>query len=285
MFPLAGDGEGASTGAAEGWGGGAGPSGSVPGSVPGSVIFGKVRTRAELEKLINDSVRPLYIKQEVLDEETGREAGRMDMEGGHQEDGDLQMVDVVVGRDKQLDSSSEDTDTDQEMEDGDNPDPDPVIDIRRLYGSEGEGITAPVPEMPMPKPILDNRYYVVKGLRNKSGVGKDWNEAGQGTTAKRSSFITPEDDRLLYNSNSFRMEDMKNVSRSFDEKGRCVTCKRGLHDVFTAEGGKPVGPHHEAEGQQDGAPPESPGGAECCEKHGGHRVRDARPGAPAQRVL
>jgi hypothetical protein len=157
MFPLAGDGERASTGAAEGWGGGAGPSGSVP----GSVIFGKVRTRAELEKLINDSVRPLYIKHEVLDEETGRETGRMEMDGGYQEDGDLQMVqvDVVLGKGKQPDSSSEETDTDQEMEDGDNPDP--VIDIRRLYGSEGDGITAPIPEMPMPKPILDNRYYAV----------------------------------------------------------------------------------------------------------------------------
>jgi hypothetical protein len=235
MFPLAGDGERASTGAAEGWGGGAGPSGSVP----GSAIFGKVRTRAELEKLINNSVRSLYIKQEVLDEETGRETGRMETDGGYQEDDDLQVVDVVLGEGKQADSSSEETDTDQDMEDGDNPDP--VLDIRRLYEGEGDGITAPVPEMPMPmpKPILDNRYYAVKGLRNKSGVGKDWNEAGQGTTAKRSSFITPEDDRLLYNSNSFRMEDMKNVSRSFDEKGRCVTCKRGLHDVFTADGGKP----------------------------------------------
>ena len=30
------------------------------------------------------------------------------------------------------------------------------------------------------------------------------------------------------------------VSRSFDEKGRCVTCQRGMHDVFTAVGGKPV---------------------------------------------
>ncbi len=57
---------------------------------------------------------------------------------------------------------------------------------------------------------------------------------------RRASFITPDDDRLLYNSNSFRMEDMKNVSRSFDEKGRCVTCKRGLHDVFTTSSGKPV---------------------------------------------
>jgi hypothetical protein len=234
MFPRAGDGERASTGAAEGWGGGADPSGSVT----GSAIFGKVRTRAELEKLINNSVRPLYIKQEVLDEETGRESGRMETDVVYQDDADLQLVDVVLGQEKQADSSSEDSDSDQEMEDG--GDPDPVLDVRRLY--EGDGITGPVPEMPMPvpKPILDNRYYAVRGLRNKSGVGKDWKEAGQGNTAERSSFITPGDDRLLYNSNSFRIEDMKNVSRSFDEKGRCVTCQRGSHDVFTADGGKPV---------------------------------------------
>ncbi len=171
----------------------------------------------ELEKLINNSVRPLYIKQEVLDEETGRESGRMDTDVVYQEDDDLQMVDVVLGQEKQADSSSEGTDSEQDMEEGD--DPDPVLDFRRLY--EGDGITEPVPEMPMPmpKPILDNRYYAVRGLRNKSGVGKDWNEAGQGTTAERSSFITPEDDRLLYNSNSFRMDDMKNVSRSLMRRG------------------------------------------------------------------
>jgi hypothetical protein len=111
MSPLAGDGERASTGAAEGWGGGAGPSGSVP----GSVIFGKVRTRAELQTLINSSVRPLYVKQEVLDEETGGEFGRMETDGGHQDGDDLQVVDVVLGEGKQVDSSSEGTDSDQEM--------------------------------------------------------------------------------------------------------------------------------------------------------------------------
>jgi hypothetical protein len=89
-----------------------------------------VRTRAELEKLINSSVRPLYIKQEVLDDETGREYGRMETDGVPHEDDDLQVVDVVLGVGKKADSSSEETDTDQEMDDGD--DPDPVLDIRRL---------------------------------------------------------------------------------------------------------------------------------------------------------
>jgi hypothetical protein len=168
MFLLAGDGERASTGAAEGWGGKAGPSGSVP----GSAIFGKVRTRADLEKSINSSVRPLYIKQEVLDEETGREFGRMETDGVHQEDDDLQVVDVVLGEEKKADSSSEGTDSDQEMDDGD--DPDPVSDIRRLY--EGEGISGQVPEMPMPMP--SQSWITGTMLLKGCGTRAEWARTG-----------------------------------------------------------------------------------------------------------
>ncbi len=74
MFLLAGDGERASTGVAEEGGAGSGPSGSVT----GAAIFGRVRTRSELEKLINSSIRPLYIKQEALDHEAAGDFGRMD---------------------------------------------------------------------------------------------------------------------------------------------------------------------------------------------------------------
>jgi hypothetical protein len=220
MFLLAGDGERANTGAAEGWGGGAGPSGSAT----GSAIFGRVRTRSELEKLINSSIRPLYIKQEALDHEAAGDYGRMDTEGEQRyrpEEGmeDVQVVDVVLGEKKDPDSS-EDSESDEEMEDVD--DPDPVLDIRKLYGEEKDNKRSA--EVEVVKPPFDNRYFAVKGLRNKSGVGRDWAEVGQGPVDRRASFITPDDDRLLYNSNSFRMEDMKNVSRSFDEKGRFVTC-------------------------------------------------------------
>jgi hypothetical protein len=236
MFLLAGDGERAITGAAEGLGGGAGPSGTVT----GAAIFGRVRTRSELEQLINSSIRPLYIKQEALDHEAAGEFGRMDTEGeqchsSEERMEDVQVVDVVLGERKDSEPS-EDSESDDDMEDGE--DPDPVLDIRKLYGEEGNTEKSDVTEVV--KPPFDNRYFAVKGLRNKSGVGRDWAEVGQGPVDRRASFITPEDDRLLYNSNSFRMEDMKNVSRSFDEKGRCVTCKRGLHDVFTTSSGKPV---------------------------------------------
>jgi hypothetical protein len=98
----------ASTGAAEGWAGGTGPSGS--GS--GSAIFGRVRTRSELEKLINSSIRPLCIKQEALDHEAAGDYGRMDMEGEHHERSaegmeDVQVVDLVLGEEKKSDSSEE----------------------------------------------------------------------------------------------------------------------------------------------------------------------------------
>ncbi len=236
MFLLAGDGERAITGAAEERGAGAGPSGSVT----GSAILGRVRTRSELEKLINSSIRPLYIKQEALDHEAAGDFGRMDTEGEQRDSlvegmEDIQVVDVVLGEKKDPDSS-EDSESDEEMEDAE--DPDPVLDIRMLYGEEKDSARSDVVEVV--KPPFDNRYFAVKGLRNKSGVGRDWAEVGQGPVDRRASFITPDDDRLLFNSNSFRMEDMKNVSRSFDEKGRCVTCKRGLHDVFTTGSGKPV---------------------------------------------
>jgi hypothetical protein len=161
----------------------------------------------------------------------------MDTEGEQREDGmeDVQVVDVVLGEKKDPDSS-EVSESDEEMEDAE--DPDPVLDIRKLYGEEKDSTRSDVEEVV--KPPFDSRYFAVKGLRNKSGVGRDWAEVGQGPVDRRASFITPDDDRLLFNSNSFRMEDMKNVSRSFDEKGRCVTCKRGLHDVFTTSSGKPV---------------------------------------------
>ncbi len=124
---------------AEGAGGGAGPSGS--GS--GHASFGRVRTRAELEKLINNSVRPLYIKQEVLDEEANGGYGRMDMDGEPQEGTgeameDVQLVNVVLGEEKKAETSSEDFESEEDMEDGN--DPDPVSNIRGLF-EEQEDIT------------------------------------------------------------------------------------------------------------------------------------------------
>jgi hypothetical protein len=137
IYHRAGDGERVSTGAAEGAGGGAGPSGS--GSGPAS--FGRVRTRAELEKMINNSVRPFYIKQEVLDEEANNGYGRMDMDGEPQVGvgeamEDVQVVDVVVGEEKKTDTSSEESESEEEMEDGN--DPDPVLNIRGLFEEQEE---------------------------------------------------------------------------------------------------------------------------------------------------
>ena len=78
------------TGAAEGDGG----SGSGSGNLrirDNSRLLSARTTRADLEKLINSSIRPLYIKQEILDgEETVVEA--MD-----EDDDDIVLDTVVTG--------------------------------------------------------------------------------------------------------------------------------------------------------------------------------------------
>jgi hypothetical protein len=86
-----------------------------------------------LEKLINSSIRPLYIKQEALDHEAAGDFGRMDTEQREEGMDDVHVVDVVLGEKKDQESSDSD-ESDEEMEEVE--DPDPVLDIRRLYGEE-----------------------------------------------------------------------------------------------------------------------------------------------------
>ncbi len=74
----------------------------------------------------------------------------------------------------------------------------------------------------------------------KTGHGKDWAEAGEAVAVERASFLVPDDDRLLFNSNSFNLEKGRNVSRSFDLDGNCVTCQTGPHSAVEGKDGKPV---------------------------------------------
>jgi hypothetical protein len=55
------------TGAAEGEGGSGSGSGNL--RIRDNPLLSARTTRADLEKLINSSIRPLYIKQEILDGE------------------------------------------------------------------------------------------------------------------------------------------------------------------------------------------------------------------------
>jgi len=120
---------------------------------------------------------------------------------------------------------------------------DPIEAVRNLFEREeglvGAGTDDTVQPMVI-KPALDNRYFTVKGLRKKTGHGKDWAEAGEAVAVERASFLVPDDDRLLFNSNSFSLEKGRNVSRSFDLDGSCVTCQTGPHSAFEGRDGKPV---------------------------------------------
>ena len=57
---------------------------------------------------------------------------------------------------------------------------------------------------------------------------------------ERTSFLLKEDDRILFNSNSFNLDKARNVSRSFNEDGSCVTCPTGPHSAVAGREGKPV---------------------------------------------
>ena len=112
--------------------------------------------------MINNSIRPLYIKQEILESEGGGEVVDMD-----QDDEDVLLDNVVMGgTTKGVDvsesgsSESEDGEEDEEMEE--TPE-DPIVAVRNLYERE-EGLagggTGQKEEVPLPviKPVLDNRY-------------------------------------------------------------------------------------------------------------------------------
>jgi len=104
-----------------------------------------------------------------------------------QDDEDVLLDNVVMGGttegvdvSESGSSESEDGEEDEEMEE--TPE-DPIVAVRNLYEREevlargGSGQKEEVPP-PVIKPVLDNRYYAVRGLRKKTGHGKDWEESG-----------------------------------------------------------------------------------------------------------
>ncbi len=97
---------------------------------------------------------------------------------------------------------------------------DQIVAVRNLFEREeglardGMGQNEEV-SLPVIKPVLDNRYYAVRGLRKKSGHGKDWDESGEGAEMERASFLTPEDDRILFNSNHFQLGEEKEYLQKF----------------------------------------------------------------------
>jgi hypothetical protein len=181
-----------------------------------------------------------------LESEGGGEVVDMD-----QDDEDILQDNVVMdgkaetGGDIASGSRSSESEDEEEDEMMDERPEDPIVAVRNLFEREeglardGMGQNEEV-SLPVIKPVLDNRYYAVRGLRKKSGHGKDWDESGVGAEMERASFLTPEDDRILFNSNHFSLEKKKNISRSFDLEGICVTCPSGPHSALAGKEGKPV---------------------------------------------
>jgi hypothetical protein len=180
-----------------------------------------------------------------LENEEGGEVVDMD-----QDDEDILLDGVVMGGTAEtegaLESSSGSSGSEEEEDERMDERPeDPILAVRNLFkkeeglAREGTGQNEEVTP-PIIKPVLDNRYYAVRGLRKKSGHGKDWDEAGVAVEMERTSFLTPEDDRILFNSNHFSLEKKKNISRSFDSEGICVTCPSGPHSALAGKEGKPV---------------------------------------------
>jgi hypothetical protein len=181
-----------------------------------------------------------------LESEGGGDVVDMDLD-----DDDILLEHVVIGGTAETEgdlasgsgsSESEEEEVDERMEERLE---DPIIAVRNLLEKEEgvvrEGMSLNDEEVAIPviKPVLDNRYYAVRGLRKKSGQGKDWDEAGVAVEVERVSFLTPEDDWILFNSNHFSLEK-KNISRSFDAEGIYVTCLSGPHNALAGKDGKPV---------------------------------------------
>jgi len=119
--------------------------------------------------------------------------------------------------------------------------------VRRIFEQKGipaaytKGKFTPPPPPPPKIPKLDHRYFTVKNLRGKEEVAKELNKEAMAGLVKKDGFLVPEDERILVNNNSFRLDKGRNVSCSFDGgKNRCVTCPGGSHPAFTSKDDLPL---------------------------------------------
>jgi hypothetical protein len=208
--------------------GGSGEGGSGMGD------FSRIRTRQDLQQVINNSITPFYVKKECIEQE---EEGKMDED---MQEPETQLIGVHIPRFETNNpdagfSSGEDSVEDEEM--------DPVTSIRQLYnegGGRGNTPPPPSPQLVRTVPRLDHRYYVVKGLRNKDPYGRELSDTPAPNKVS-AGFMIPDDDRTSLNSNSFRTDKCRNVSRSFKgDSLECTSCLSGGHDVSQGKGGLPV---------------------------------------------
>ncbi len=175
-----------------------------------------------LQDLINNSIRPFYIKKEIIEQGEGG----MDIV----EQGGPELVGVCLPTFQPLPG-----DTSRGSEDEGSP----GRDIRSLFEEAGRGGNT-LQDLTPNLPRVDHRYHVVRGLRNKERTGIDLNKEGVVPICNKVGFQVPGDDRFVLNENSFKVDKGRNVSRSFDSFGRtCETCPVA-HDTFQGKEGLPV---------------------------------------------
>ncbi len=180
-------------------------------------------TSGSLQDIVNNSISPFYIKKEIIERE--------EEDGMDEEDTETpEMIGVVLPAFEQSDpgTQSEDEGT------------------RGLAGlfeeRAGEKRAFPTaPPEPVPVPRIDHWYHVVRGLRAKDRKGIDLNKNGVVPVSGSDGFGVKGDDRFAFNSNSFKVEKGRNVSRSFDTSNMmCVTCPAGGQEVKQGKDGLPV---------------------------------------------
>jgi len=166
-----------------------------------------------LQDVINNAVAPLRIKREFLDAEA--DGDTMDVDAGNI---------VVVGT---VQPSFEGM--------GEGTEDDPLEDVRNLFRERMDGLAS----YTLPK--LDSKYNTVRGLRQKTTRFRELQRSFQAEEEPRAGLYLPEDDRMLFNSNNFRLDKGRNVSCSFEKEGMtCVVCPTGTHMVLRGTEDQPV---------------------------------------------
>jgi len=225
----------------------------------GDLDLSAVRTRSDLQSIINNSISPFFVKKELLDYEeeqpdldpesmevemntaAGGSGGATTLGAAEQgitadkaAEDDVDLADVVL-KSKTSKAPLHNISEDEE-------ETDTMWAVRNLFKTTTPYDRRARVEEKVVEPILDHRYHTVKGLRMGDGQGRELNTGYVGQPSGTGSSLLVEGDcRLLYNSNSFRMEKTRNVSRSFDaENDCCVTCPANKHAAYSSKNKLPV---------------------------------------------
>lgn len=199
----------------------------LPGGGPG------IRTRGDLQNLINTSISPYYVKKEIIESgeenmDIGDKEDEYEQEEPHQEAPDV--VNVVIPSIAPAVPAA----TTNAEEDGEE-----TLRFLATLFAEPDPVAASPPTATIPK--LDHRYFTVKGLRKKDTGTLELNSAAQHTMEAAPGFLVKDDDRIRMCSNSFKIDRGRNVSRSFDGSSlMCVTCLAGEHNALKGRDDLPL---------------------------------------------